>query len=157
MLLLNPENVKWVVLHCSASHYGDVETIESWHKERGWSGCGYHWVITNCYPKAENYKLKQPSLDHDGLIHPGRSEKFTGAHVRGHNYETIGVVIIGAGGEFSSRQLVSTAKVCNDIFARFENCIGIKGHYEFTDKKTCPEIDIEWFKSFILPLGMDHE
>ena len=152
MLLLDSDNVTWVVLHCSASHYGDLATVDQWHRDRGWSGVGYHWIITNSYPTEEHYRLKQPNISYDGLVHKGRDERFAGAHVLGHNQETIGVCIIGAGGEFSSRQLVSAAKLCNNILARFPSCRGVKGHYEFTDEKTCPELDMDFFRAHILSL-----
>jgi hypothetical protein len=150
MVLLDPNDVRYIILHCSASHYGDVEVIEDWHKQRGWSGCGYHWIVTNCYPKYKNYRYKQPELAFDGLIQKGRDERFRGAHTLGHNHESIGVCIIGKGGEFSSRQLVSTAKLCGELFSRFPNCVDVKGHCDFTNRKTCPNLDIDWFRDYIL-------
>jgi hypothetical protein len=156
MILLDPDAVRYIILHCSASHYGDVKVIEDWHKQRGWSGCGYHWVVTNCYPERDNYVLKHPNIAFDGQIQRGRSEKFQGAHCLGHNHESIGVCIIGEGGEFSSRQLVSVAKLCKQIFVRFPNCVDVKGHYEFNDFKTCPELDMHWFNNYILS-GVDYE
>ena len=157
MLLLDPDDVEWIVLHCSDSHYGDVPTIDQWHRERDdpFACIGYHWVVTNCYPTEENYKYMQPDISWDGLVHKGRDEKFAGAHVRGHNQETIGVCIVGAGGEFSSRQLISAAKLCNNLLARFCNCQGVKGHYEFDSEKECPCLDMDFFRTHVLPLGLD--
>ena len=37
-----------IIIHCSATPpdmHVDAERIDSWHKERGWSGIGYHYVI----------------------------------------------------------------------------------------------------------------
>ena len=37
-----------IIVHCSATPEGrDVSaaTIDDWHKQRGWSGIGYHYVV----------------------------------------------------------------------------------------------------------------
>jgi hypothetical protein len=155
--LLNPDDVKWIILHCSASHYGDADTFDAWHKDRGWNGIGYHWVICNCYPKYENYINKQPDITYDGVVQKGRSEQFRGAHVSDHNWESVGIVLVGAGGEFSSRQLLAAVRLCRDISLRFPRIQDIKGHNEFTNLKTCPEIDMAFFRKWILPLGVNSD
>jgi N-acetylmuramoyl-L-alanine amidase len=157
MLLLNPDNLRYIVLHCSASYYGDVETFNQWHREKGWDTIGYHWVITNCLPKYDDWRNKQPNPNYDGLIHMGRSETFAGAHVYGYNNISIGVVLTGVGGNFTSKQLISAAKLCHTILARYPSIIEVRGHYEFTSKKTCPDIDMDYFRKYILPLGVDDE
>lgn len=68
-------------IHCSATPEGkeySVETIRSWHKKKGWSDIGYHYVI---------------SLD--GVLQEGRPIEKVGAHARGHNVGSIGVCYIG--------------------------------------------------------------
>ena len=70
-----------IIIHCSATPEGrdiNAATIDSWHKERGWSGIGYHYVI----------KL-------DGSIEYGRDINKTGAHVKDHNKGSIGICYIG--------------------------------------------------------------
>ena len=70
-----------IIVHCSATPEGrdvDAATIDMWHKERGWSGIGYHYVI----------KL-------DGSIEYGRDINKTGAHVKNHNKGSIGICYIG--------------------------------------------------------------
>ncbi len=155
MVLLDPVKVKRVVLHTSASPFGDVELINKWHKERGWAGIGYHHLITGIYPTAESYKLHQPELASDGLIHAGRNEIWKGAHVRGHNWETVGICLIGKEGNFTSKQLLSSAKLCTQIMERFPNCLGVKGHCEFTDLKSCPDLDMNFYRSWILQFGRE--
>ena len=39
--------IKKVIIHCSDSDFGTASVIDGWHKERGWDGIGYHYVITN--------------------------------------------------------------------------------------------------------------
>ena len=34
-----------IIIHCSDSDFGDAQTIDLWHKQRGWKGIGYHYVI----------------------------------------------------------------------------------------------------------------
>ena len=70
-----------IIIHCSATPEGrniDAATIDVWHKERGWSGIGYHYVI----------KL-------NGSIEYGRDINKTGAHVKNHNKGSIGICYIG--------------------------------------------------------------
>ena len=74
-------NIKKIVVHCSATKEGaDIRAkdIDAMHKARGWSGIGYHFVILL-----------------DGSIEVGRPEEQQGAHVKGHNEDSIGVCMIG--------------------------------------------------------------
>lgn len=57
-----------------------VQQIDAWHRERGWSGIGYHFVI----------RL-------DGTVSAGRSEDKAGAHVAGFNTGTMGICMSGHG------------------------------------------------------------
>lgn len=70
-----------IIVHCSATPEGrhfTVSDIDKWHKARGWSGIGYHYVV--CL---------------DGTVHEGRPISKIGAHVAGRNKGTIGVCYIG--------------------------------------------------------------
>lgn len=70
-----------IVIHCSATEEGgdfDADDIDVWHTERGFLGIGYHYVV----------KL-------DGTIQTGRDLTKAGAHVSGHNRNTIGICYIG--------------------------------------------------------------
>ena len=71
----------YIVVHCSAtpstSDIG-VDEIDDWHKQRGWSGIGYHAVIRR-----------------DGEIEFGRHFDEVGAHVKGQNYRSVGVCMVG--------------------------------------------------------------
>jgi N-acetylmuramoyl-L-alanine amidase len=73
--------IRRVFIHCTATRAGqDVSaaTIRKWHKDRGWSDIGYHFVI----------RL-------DGRIEKGRAEDRPGSHVAGFNTGSIGVVYVG--------------------------------------------------------------
>jgi N-acetylmuramoyl-L-alanine amidase len=70
-----------LVVHCSATPEGrDVSAaeIDGWHRKRGWSGIGYHYVV----------RL-------DGTVETGRPLEVPGSHVKGHNFDTIGIVYAG--------------------------------------------------------------
>ena len=63
--------IKQIIIHCSATPEGrniGATTIRGWHKERGFSDIGYHYVI----------RL-------DGTIEEGRPIEQIGAHCQGHN------------------------------------------------------------------------
>lgn len=73
--------IDYIVVHCSATIEGKNFTaadIDRWHKNRGWSAIGYHYVI-----------------DLDGLLEEGRPEWKIGAHVKGKNRHSLGVCYIG--------------------------------------------------------------
>ena len=49
---LQMREIKKIIIHCSDSEFGDAALIDKWHKERGWTGIGYHYVILNGCRKA---------------------------------------------------------------------------------------------------------
>ena len=151
MLQLDPEVVSAVVLHCSASKYGDVETFTEWHKDRGWDTIGYHWVISNCYPTYSSIIVGQPDPHYDGVVHLGRPEQYQGAHAKGHNEYTIGICLVGED-VFSSTQIYAAINLISSIRSRFPNNLEILGHYELTTAKTCPNIDMDYFRSLELSI-----
>lgn len=70
-----------IVVHCSATQEGqdlDVNDLKEMHLAKGWSDIGYHYVITL-----------------DGKIQAGRPIEKVGAHVRGHNSQSVGICYIG--------------------------------------------------------------
>lgn len=70
-----------IIIHCSASKEGQdvtVEQIDKMHRQRGFSGIGYHFVI---------YR--------NGQVHDGRDINKVGAHTTGYNTGSIGICYIG--------------------------------------------------------------
>lgn len=70
-----------IVVHCSATPEGvnyTVKDITNWHKNRGFTTIGYHYVI---------YR--------DGSVHKGRNINISGAHAVDHNAHSIGICYIG--------------------------------------------------------------
>lgn len=85
--------VHGIVVHCSASTFGDAQMIAAWHKERGFDTIGYHGVILNGVLRPQDGY--QELLD--GAVEPGRPHNVQGAHcrARGMNALTLGVCLIG--------------------------------------------------------------
>ncbi len=116
-----------LIVHCSATPNDrevSVDEIRSWHKERGWSDIGYHYVISR-----------------QGQILCGRPVGVIGAHCQGHNNDSIGVCLIGDD-EFNDVQI----KALKNLYAMLKGfCedMEIFGHRDFTDKKTCPNFAVK--------------
>ena len=101
-----------IILHCSATKVGQhftTENIDQWHKARGFSGIGYHYVIYL-----------------DGSVHKGRSEDQIGAHCLNHNSSSIGICYIGGldsnGKPSDTRtqaQKASLINLVNDLKAKY--------------------------------------
>lgn len=119
--------IKWIVVHCSATPNGKefhASDIDRWHKERGWAGCGYHYIIPL-----------------DGILEPGRPEDQPGAHVEGYNKDSIGICMIGTD-EFMAAQYDTLAGMLIEMRERFPNA-SILGHRDFPEvHKICPGFDV---------------
>ena len=125
-----------IVIHCSATPAGKpfrASDIDRWHRERGWDGIGYHYVIPL-----------------DGSIEPGREIEKPGAHVAGHNARTIGVCYVGgveAAGKraqdtLNSRQADALELVVRALRSRWPNAT-IRGHRDYPNvAKDCPSFDV---------------
>ena len=124
---MRPNDINYLVVHCSDSPQGrgdGAETIHRWHKERRWSGIGYHFVITE-----------------NGGIENGRPTYWKGAHVSGHNHESLGVCLIGEG-EYTEEQYNSLRGLLRGLSRQFPNAV-VVGHRDLDDRKECPMFDVE--------------
>ena len=135
-----------IIVHCSDSEFGDADTIDHWHKERGWDGIGYHYVITNGVIQPHtNY-----SLEHDGLLQIGRDIEKPGAHCKGHNGDSIGICLIGRH-HFTANQLYQILPILlqyyMDMYAIDES--QVFGHRDFNNKKTCPNIHTKLIRQMV--------
>lgn len=131
---MKANDVKYLVVHCSDSpnepHDGRLDTAEDihlWHKQRGWSGIGYHFVIRE-----------------DAVLERGRPTYWKGAHVSGHNHESLGIMLFGID-KFSDGQLDLLRELLEELSPKFPNA-EIVGHYELDPRKTCPNFNVrEWW------------
>lgn len=124
--------VNRVFIHCSASdadnmsYYGPnlAKTIHRWHRQRGWSGIGYHYVI-----------------DKMGNIVTGRDIEKTPAAQARHNRGTIAICLHGLHiDRFKPKQLSALYELCSKINDEYNRNITFHGHREVSPK-TCPVID----------------
>lgn len=68
----------FLVVHHSASGDVSAETIDKWHKNNGYIGIGYHYVIRQ-----------------DGSVEKGRPDDKAGAQCYGYNDRSLGVCLAG--------------------------------------------------------------
>lgn len=112
----------------------DAKEIDRWHRERGFKMIGYHRVV-----------LK------DGRVQMGRPIEKVGAHAKGFNLHSVGVVWVGRhvceGVQWES--LVRTvATYC--IAYELDPMTQVKGHRsELTHDGTCPNIDMDRFREAV--------
>lgn len=95
------------VIHHTASHDVSAKEIDRWHKEKGWDGIGYHFVIRS-----------------NGDIEVGRSLKKWGAHAKGYRNGYVGIVLTGYD-VFTDLQISSLEKLLGDLNIHY-----IERHHE---------------------------
>tara|TARA_R110000764_G_scaffold162869_1_gene250180 strand:- start:3268 stop:3672 length:405 start_codon:yes stop_codon:yes gene_type:complete len=74
-------DINRIIVHCTATPEGrdvTVGEIRTWHLARNFSDVGYHYLITL-----------------NGTVEVGRPESKVGAHVSGHNKDSIGIAYAG--------------------------------------------------------------
>lgn len=130
---INNRKITEIIVHCSATPEGKdftVDDIRRWHKQRGFSDIGYHYVI---------YR--------DGYIERGRSEHIAGAHCIGHNTNSIGICYIGGCSKTGKtpkdtrtpeqkNALIELLKLLKMMYPK----ASIRSHKDFTNK-ACPSFD----------------
>lgn len=136
----NMRKINRIIIHCSATPEGrDVKTstIKKWHvdpkpKGNGWSDIGYHYVI-----------------EMDGTVVHGRPIKKAGAHVSGHNADSIGVCYIGgmdkemkkAKDTRTTEQRIALKSLIRTLTAIYEGAT-VHGHNEYANK-ACPSFNVQ--------------
>jgi len=80
---MKPSEINYIVWHVSATEADQdigFDEIDKMHRDRGWSGCGYHFII----------RL-------NGTLELGRNLDRRGAHVGkvGHNHDSWGICLVG--------------------------------------------------------------
>ena len=122
-----------IIVHCTATPEGrevSVGEIRQWHKQRGFSDIGYHYVIHL-----------------DGSIEDGRDVDLVGAHCTGHNTHSIGVVYVGGMDKQNQQpkdtrtnaQKAALMSVLIDLKHLYPDA-RICGHRDFANK-ACPSFD----------------
>ncbi|MER8422482.1 N-acetylmuramoyl-L-alanine amidase [Mesorhizobium sp. M1403] len=123
-----------LIWHCAATPEGkffDISDVDRWHRERGFSGVGYHKIVLL-----------------DGKVQEGRAESVIGAHVAGHNTGSIGYSYIGgvsADGKTAkdtrtAAQKVTMKRLTVEAVHKYP-IKRIAGHNEYASK-ACPSFDV---------------
>jgi len=131
--------IKKIIVHCSATRTDwmaqsspseQLQEIRKWHVEgNGWSDIGYHAYISRT-----------------GDILQARPIEIQGAHVKGHNADSIGVCLAGGFGSssedravdhYTPEQLAALWKFIKDARDMYGDAISVHGHNEYANK-ACP-------------------
>lgn len=121
-----------IIIHCSATPAGrdvTVADIDRWHRERGFDGIGYHYVV-----------------DIHGDVHPGRPVERAGAHCLGHNARSVGVCYVGgldAAGRATDTRTTAQRRALSDLVVRLKTLYPgatVHSHRDFAAKE-CPCFD----------------
>lgn len=121
-------NIDLLVVHCSDSDiaaHDNVATIREWHRLRGFTDIGYHYVITK-----------------DGTIHEGRPIAQAGAHVKGHNQNSIGICVTGRKA-FTQVQFDTLRQLLHNLMKEFKlEYKDILHHRDLDKNKSCPNFNV---------------
>ncbi|KMK50595.1 N-acetylmuramoyl-L-alanine amidase [[Actinobacillus] muris] len=162
-----------IVIHCSATRNGKLlrtrsqtaaQVIDGWHKQRGFNRSQHAIRSANSHLKHIGYHYV---IDTDGKVESGRQVGETGAHVRGHNRNSLGICLIGGidanggyHGEFTRAQWHALHKLLRELEAKFPHA-RICGHRDLSPDingdgtvtpnewtKACPCFDVwSWLDS----------
>ena len=123
-----------IIIHCTATVEGEdfrAADIERWHQAQGFRTIGYHYVVLL-----------------DGSVEKGRADESVGAHVRGLNAHSIGVVYVGGldihrepSDTRTNAQRVSLRHLVGELQHLYPGAT-VHGHNEFANK-ACPCFDVQ--------------
>ncbi len=144
------------IVHCTATKVSqkriDAKWVDRLHKKKGWSGCGYHAVIS---------REGQLQMFDDGF--PARPVEQKAAHVggcgAGWNKRSFGVTLAGGLDEsgrpennFTKKQFRTLVRLINAFLKSHENPdnVNIMGHRDLIRltnafPKACPCFDVAQF------------
>ncbi|TCO70418.1 N-acetylmuramoyl-L-alanine amidase [Marinisporobacter balticus] len=110
-----------IIIHHAAHSSATVDDVHRWHKEEGFRGFGYHFLITK-----------------DGQIYRGRPENTIGAHCKGYNQSSLGICLQGnfEVEKVNKIQLEALIQLCQYLCNKY-GINTIKGHRELRST-TCP-------------------
>ena len=130
-------HIDQIVVHCTASpDFQDigVKEIDKWHKDRGWSQIGYHYVVRR-----------------NGEIERGRPERLQGAHAKGANQTSIGIVWVGVN-ECDPVQYKKMIGLINYLRGKYNIKLeNVLGHNEAVKThKTCPNLNMNRLRAELI-------
>lgn len=171
-------SINKIVIHCSATKNGvrlrsremsAAQRIDGWHAQRGFKRHPSRISAFNPHLKHIGYHFV---IDTDGKVETGRQIGETGAHVRGHNTQSIGICMVGGLNDdgrtsseknhsrFTAAQWEALHQLLRQLESRYPEA-KICGHRDLSPDlnkdgvvskqewlKTCPNFDVwEWLDS----------
>lgn len=125
---ITDKNIKYLIVHCSdTDDDNDLSALDihKMHLSFGWDGIGYHKVINR-----------------QGEVENGRPEYWVGAHVKGKNFESLGVCLIGRK-NFTKIQFKALEETLINWKKKYPKA-KILGHNEVVKThKTCPNFNLQ--------------
>lgn len=111
----------YIVIHHAAHPSCTPQDVHRWHLGNGWAGIGYHFFVSKA-----------------GTIHRGRPGSTIGAHVLGHNTDSIGICLEG---DFekenpTTKQLDALSWLVADLQKKYPG-VKVVGHRDLL-ATTCP-------------------
>lgn len=131
------EVTKLIVIHCAATKPSmniGLREIRQWHVQKGWLDVGYHYIIRR-----------------DGTVETGRPHDVVGSHVKGHNFESLGICMVGgiddAGkpqDNFTDAQWAALKVLHETVSGMYPHAKTV-GHRDLDAGKACPSFSVaEW-------------
>jgi len=125
----------FIIIHCAATKPSmdiGVAEIRRWHKARGFTDVGYHYIVRR-----------------NGNIEEGRRLDAVGAHARGYNDRSIGICCVGGVDESGKpadtrteeqkHTLKNLIEELRDLYPHAQ----IVGHRDLPNvRKACPSFDV---------------
>lgn len=143
------KKISKIIIHCSDSPDTvdiGVREIRLWHTMqppagRGWADIGYHAVVRR-----------------SGVVEMGRYEdgdsilegKEIGAHVSGENSDSLSICWVGKKKITYDQRRALLGHVLYWMKLHNIPAERVFGHYEFDKKKTCPNINMDYFRKDLL-------
>jgi len=129
------KSTDFIIIHCAATRPSmdiGVAEIRRWHKARGFTDVGYHYIVRR-----------------DGGIEEGRRLDAVGAHARGYNDRSIGICYVGGVDESGKPEDTRTEEQKHTLKNLFEELrdlyphAQIVGHRDLPNvRKACPSFDV---------------
>ena len=137
-------DINEIVVHCFATKEGwfrgkpfseKVAEVKRWHLLRGFNDIGYHYMISR-----------------EGEVATGRDLSVAGAHVKGHNANSIGISLEGGyehsrNDDFLDGYTVKQGKALLQLLDKLDHDLGpmmISPHNKYANKE-CPAFDLDAF------------